>query len=90
MPGSARFDLVTSNLPAKTGGEMLEVLLHDAHRHLRPGGLLCVVTVTGLRKFVRRHLEARFGNYEKLKQTPGYTVALAERVNKYTHELDPE
>ena len=77
-PGE-RFDNVVSNLPAKTGGEMLEVLLHDAHRHLRPGGRVCVVTVTGLRRFIERHLKARFGNYEKLKQSPTYTVAMATR-----------
>ena len=74
-----RFDNVVSNLPAKVGGEMLGVLLHDARRHLRPGGRLCVVTVTGLRRFVERHLRERFGNYDKLKQSPGYTVALAVR-----------
>ena len=78
-PPTQRFDLVVSNLPAKTGGEMLEVLLHDAHRHLNPGGLLCVVTVTGLRRFIQRHMNDRFGNYKKLKQTPGYTVALTRR-----------
>ncbi len=74
-----QFDAVVSNLPAKTGGEMLEILLHDAHAHLRPGGRLCVVTVTGLRRFIERHVKARFGNYEKLKQSPGYTVAQAVR-----------
>ena len=78
-PPEERFDNVVSNLPAKTGGEMLRVLLHDAHRHLTPGGRLCVVTVTGLRKFIARHLKERFGNYDKLKQTPAYTVALAVR-----------
>ena len=76
---SERFDNVVSNLPAKTGGEMLEILLHDAHRHLRPGGRICVVTVTGLRRFIERHLKQRFGNYRKLKQSPGYTVAQAVR-----------
>ena len=74
------FDNVVSNLPAKTGGEMLSVLFADAHRRLRPGmGRICVVTVTGLRRFVERHLRGRFGNYEKLKQTPAYTVAQAAR-----------
>lgn len=74
-----RFDNVVSNLPAKTGAEMLTILLHDAHRHLKPGGRICVVVVTGLRRFIERHLEARFGNYDKLKQSPGYTVAVAVR-----------
>ena len=76
-PSQERFDNVVSNLPAKTGGEMLRVLLFDAHRHLKPGGRMCVVTVTGLRRFIERHMRAQFGNYDKLKQSPGYTVALA-------------
>ena len=76
-PAEARFDNIVSNLPAKTGSEMLQILLHDAHHHLKPGGRLCVVTVTGLRRFIERHLKSRFGNYDKLKQSPGYTVALA-------------
>jgi 16S rRNA G1207 methylase RsmC len=79
LPSEARFDNIVSNLPAKTGGEMLSVLLYDAWRHLRPGGRLCVVTVTGLRRFIERHMKQRFGNYDKLKQNPGHTVALAVR-----------
>ncbi|MEM8874907.1 MAG: methyltransferase [Planctomycetota bacterium] len=77
LPNDQRFDNVVSNLPAKTGGELLTVLLHDAHARLRPGGRLCVVTVTGLRRFIQRHMTARFGNYDKLKQGKTHTVALA-------------
>ena len=73
------YDNVVSNLPAKTGGEMLSILMHDAHRHLKPGGRICVVVVTGLRRFVERHFKETFGNYDKLKQSPGYTVAQAVR-----------
>ena len=76
-PADELFDNVVSNLPAKTGGEMLRVLMHDAHAHLAPGGRLCVVVVTGLRRFIERHMKAQFGNYDKLKQSPGYTVAVA-------------
>lgn len=79
LPPEARFDNIVSNLPAKTGAEMLSVLLYDAWRHLKPGGRLCVVTVTGLRRFIQRHMKSRFGNYDKLKQNPHYTVALAVR-----------
>ena len=76
-PRSELYDNVVSNLPAKTGGELLRIVLHDAHAHLKPGGRLCVVTVTGLRKFIQRHMKDVFGNYDKLKQSPGYTVAVA-------------
>jgi 16S rRNA G1207 methylase RsmC len=79
LEADARWDNIVSNLPAKTGGELLRLLLHDAHHHLRPGGRLCVVTVTGLRRFIERHLREQFGNYDKLKQSKSYTVALAVR-----------
>lgn len=75
----ARFDLIASNIPAKVGKEMLALYLHDAHRHLRPGGRLYVVTINGLREFMKRYLNDVFGNYDKLKQGAHYTVAVAYR-----------
>jgi 16S rRNA G1207 methylase RsmC len=74
-----RFDNVVSNLPAKVGKELLTIILHDARACLKPGGQLCVVTVNGLRKFIRRNFEQFFGNYRKLKQGPHHTVGLAVR-----------
>jgi len=74
-----RFDLIASNIPAKVGKELLTLLLHDARTRLKPGGQLYVVTINGLRQFMQRHLRDVFGNYEKLKQGPHYTVALALR-----------
>jgi 16S rRNA G1207 methylase RsmC len=75
-----RFDVVASNLPAKVGKEALSLYLHDARDRLRPGGRLYVVTVNGLRPFIRRNLSEVFGNYEKLKQGAHYTVAMARRA----------
>lgn len=74
-----RFDLIAANLPAKVGKELLMILLHDAYARLRRGGQLYVVTITGLRQFIQRHLEDVFGNYAKLKQGRHYTVAWAQR-----------
>ena len=74
-----RFDLIASNIPAKVGKELLAILLHDAHARLRPGGRLYVVTINGLRQYMKRNLGEVFGNYDKLKQGPHYTVALAMR-----------
>lgn len=73
------FDLIASNVPAKTGNELWTLFLVDAYRRLRPGGRLYVVTITGLRRFVERTCGEVFGNYHKLKQGKTYTVALAER-----------
>jgi len=69
------FDVIISNIPAKVGKEMMQLILHDAHSHLRPGGQLYVVTVNGLRQFMKRHFNEIFGNYKKLKQGKNYTVA---------------
>jgi len=74
-----RFDLIASNIPAKVGKELLALLLHDAYLRLRPGGCLYLVTINGLRQFMKRNLNEVFGNYDKLKQGAHYTVAMAQR-----------
>ena len=74
---NVRFDNVVSNLPAKVGKELLTIILHDAKARLKNGGRLYVVTVSGLRKFIRRNFEQVFGNYKKLKQGKHCTVAMA-------------
>jgi len=74
-----RFDLIASNIPAKVGKEALSLYLHDARQRLKPGGRLYVVTINGLREFMKRNLTEVFGNYDKPKQGAHYTVALAVR-----------
>ena len=74
---SLRFDIIASNIPAKVGKEMLSLMLHDAKRRLNPEGRLYVVTINGLRQYMKRNLGEVFGNYQKLKQGKTYTVALA-------------
>jgi 16S rRNA G1207 methylase RsmC len=72
-----RFDVIASNIPAKVGKELLSLLLHDAKARLKPKGRLYVVTINGLRQYMKRNLTEVFGNYDKLKQGRAYTVALA-------------
>ncbi|MCF6281642.1 MAG: methyltransferase [Candidatus Polarisedimenticolaceae bacterium] len=74
---NARFDLIASNIPAKVGKEMMSLILHDALHLLNPGGRLYLVTINGLRQYMKRNLNEVFGNYDKLKQGKSYTVALA-------------
>ncbi|MGB2822789.1 MAG: methyltransferase [Phycisphaerae bacterium] len=75
--GEAGFDNIVANLPANVGREMLYIILAGAHEHLKCGGQLAVVTVSGLRAFIKRNFEQVFGNYTKLKQGRHHTVALA-------------
>lgn len=75
--GEQKFDLVVSNIPAKVGKELLTLFLHDALAHLNPGGRMVVVTINGLRQFMKRNFNEVFGNYDKLKQGKNYTVAQA-------------
>lgn len=77
-----RFDVVASNIPAKVGKEMMAILLHDMHHHLKPGGRIYLVTINGLREYMKRNLQAVFGNYSKLKQGANYTVAYATKAGK--------
>lgn len=78
IPAERRFDVIASNIPAKVGKELLTLFLNDALQRLNPGGRLYVVTINGLRQFMKRNLNEVFGNYKKLKQGPGYTVAVSE------------
>lgn len=75
VPTPERFDAVVSNVPAKIGGELLSIFLHDAYDRLNPGGQLYVVTISGLKDYMKRNLTEVFGNYDKLKQSKTYTAA---------------
>jgi 16S rRNA G1207 methylase RsmC len=74
------FDLIVSNIPAKVGNELLTIFLHDAKEHLAIGGSFTLVTIAGLREYMKRRMTDIFGNYTKIKQGKSYTVARAERA----------
>jgi 16S rRNA (guanine1207-N2)-methyltransferase len=73
------YDLIVANLPAQAGNEALDEVLLDAHDHLAPGGSLVVVTVLGLRRYMRRRMQALFGDYSKAHQGPRHVIAEATR-----------
>jgi 16S rRNA G1207 methylase RsmC len=77
---SLRFDVIASNIPAKVGKEMMSILLHDMKQHLKPGGRIYLVTINGLREYMKRNLKETFGNFDKLKQGQAYTVSYAEKL----------
>ena len=79
LPTDARFDVIASNIPAKVGKELLTLWLHEGLRRLDSGGRFYVVTINGLRQFMKRNLSDVFGNYKKLKQGRTYTVAVAHK-----------
>ena len=79
VDASLRFDTVVSNIPAKVGRELLTILLCESHAQMKPGGQMVVVTINGLRDFIKRNFKQVFGNYKKLKQGKAYTVARAIR-----------
>lgn len=71
------FSLIVSNLPAKVGNEMFYIFLLDAKAHMQVGARIYVVTISGLREFIKRVFKEIFGNYTKVKQGKDYTVSLA-------------
>ena len=73
------FDLIVTNLPAKSGKELYTLMFCDIHAKLKPGGRCYIVTINGLRQFVKRNFNDIFGNYKKLKQGSVYTVAMASK-----------
>ncbi|MBI5621062.1 class I SAM-dependent methyltransferase [Candidatus Gottesmanbacteria bacterium] len=74
---NVQFDCIVSNLPAKVGKELMQILIYEAREHLKPNGKLYVVTISGLREFIKRTFKECFGNYEKSAQNGTYTVSLA-------------
>jgi 16S rRNA G1207 methylase RsmC len=78
-----KFDVIASNIPAKVGKEMMSLMLHDAYKHLKPGGKIYLVTINGLRQYMKRNLMEIFENYKKLKQGKSYTVAVASKLSRW-------
>ena len=77
VPSEVKFDQVISNLPAKVGREQLSIILYDAFDSLKPGGKITVVTINGLKDFIKNNFKSVFGNYKKLKQGQKYIVSQA-------------
>ena len=72
-----QFSLVMSNLPAKASKEQHYLYLLDAYQAMLPGARFYVVTINGLRDFMKRSFNEVFGNAEKVKQGKTYTISLA-------------
>jgi len=89
IPDDLKFDVIASNLPAHVGKELLYLILSDAWKHLKKNGRLYVVTIAGIRAFIKRNFVEVFGNYKKVKQGKNYTVALAVKGSRRV-ELDEE
>lgn len=77
VPDNLQFDVIASNIPANVGRELLCIILEDAKKHLKENGRMYVVTISGLRDFIKTNFRAVFGNYKKVKQGKAYTVAMA-------------
>jgi len=54
---------------------MLLILLHDVNQQLATGGQFVVVTINGLRQYMKRNFMEVFGNYQKVKQGKDYTIS---------------
>lgn len=72
-----KFSLVMSNLPAKASKEQHYLYLLDAYHAMQSGGRFYVVTINGLRDFMKRSFTEVFGNAKKIKQGKTYTITMA-------------
>ena len=72
VPNEIRFDQIISNIPAKVGREQLSVILYDAYDALETGGKITVVTINGLKDFIKANFKSVFGNYKKINQGQKY------------------
>ncbi|MCK5725397.1 MAG: methyltransferase [Thiotrichaceae bacterium] len=78
-----RFDVIVSNVPAKVGKELLSLMLNDAKHYLKPEGEIYLVTINGLRQYMKRNLMLVFGNYNKIKQGANYTISYARKESEH-------
>jgi len=72
-----QFDNIISNLPAKVSKELFWIIFLGSKKYLKPDGKFYVVTISGLKEFIKRNFNEIFGNYEKLGQSKTYTAAVA-------------
>jgi 16S rRNA (guanine1207-N2)-methyltransferase len=85
LPPKARFDVIVSNPPTHSGREVLDDLVANAYKALRPRGQLYLVINRLLS--LRREVEAVFGNAETVARHKGFVVIRAVKVPK-THGDD--
>jgi len=79
VPKGELFDLIVSNIPAKVGNELLHQFLEDTKKHLAPDGEMWIVTINGLRQYMKREMTEVFGNAKKVKQSVHYTITKATK-----------
>ena len=77
VPNDIKFNQIISNIPAKVGREQLSIILYDAFDALQPGGLITVVSINGLKDFIKNNFKSVFGNYKKIKQGQKYVISQA-------------
>ncbi|UXZ04001.1 class I SAM-dependent methyltransferase [Moraxella nasicaprae] len=77
VPMDKKFSLVMSNLPAKASKEQHYLYLLDAYERMQSGARFYVVTINGLRDFMKRSFTEVFGNSDKIKQGKTYTITMA-------------
>ena len=75
IPKDQKFDVIISNLPAKISKEFFWILFAESYERLNRGGILYVVTIAGLQRFIQKNFEKIFGNYELLDSKKTYFVA---------------
>jgi len=79
VPSEIKFNKIISNIPAKVGREQLSIILYDAFDALESGGAITVVTINGLKDFIKNNFKSVFGNYKKIKQGQKYIVSQATK-----------
>jgi len=77
VPSEVKFHQIISNIPAKVGREQLSIILYDAYEALESGGKITVVTINGLKDFIKTNFKSVFGNYKKIKQGQKYIISQA-------------
>jgi hypothetical protein len=88
LAGSGGWDLIFTNIPAKTGTPVLEDFIRRSALMLNPGGRVIMVAVNTLADFFRDKI-AEEAELEREEKSPGHTV-FVYRNNKPRRDTEKE
>lgn len=74
-----KFDVVVSNPPSHVPREIISDFVIGAFHHLNSKGILCFVTESRLKPFIKREFEKVFRNYIEVAKENKYIISTASK-----------
>jgi 16S rRNA G1207 methylase RsmC len=81
LNSETKFDLICSNPPTHRGRKVVEDMIHESLKRLKPNGHLLIVVEARLKPWVATALKNTFGDYKIEKRGPKNVVLSAHKFN---------